>query len=118
MTSNMRVGATRTRSQTLNTSFNRRTTPTTLSAFVFSQRGRASFHTFCWEPDRVLFRSLAQLPDGTEALVAEWEYTGAVPEPGHETPRINLWLHRGNPPIDRQPVEVVIRRFQHLPLEE
>jgi hypothetical protein len=75
-------------------------------------------HTFSWAKDSVLFRSLrGQNDQPAEAgnLVEEWKCSGsAVPPPGGENVRMNLWLL--NPPgEDFNEVEVIIRSFEFVP---
>jgi hypothetical protein len=64
-----------------------------------------STHSFRWQPGSVFFESFA----GTTHQ--QWNFTGKVPIPGGENPRMNLWLFRGAPPTDGQPVEVIVRSF-------
>ncbi len=89
-------------------------------AFWWLANTPRSLHWFRWEPGRITFQSLrghrVDTPR-TGDLVAEWVYTGSfVPPPGDETPRINLWLLNGQPPTDGREVEVIISRFEFIPL--
>jgi len=45
-----------------------------------------------------------------------WNYTrrANIPKPGGENPRINLWLFQGAPPLNGQPVEVVLSKFEFV----
>jgi hypothetical protein len=89
-------------------------------AFQWISNTARSLHWFRWEPGRITFQSLrGHRPDTPRAAdrVAEWVYTGSfVPPPGDETPRINLWLLNGQPPTNRREVEVIISRFEFIPL--
>ncbi len=64
-------------------------------------------HVIDWGPQRVTFVS------GDET----WTYTGmAVPPPGGEHLRINLWLFGGTPPTNGADAEVVVAGFRFTPL--
>lgn len=73
--------------------------------------GGGSIHEFTWLPDRVEFRSWTS----TGAPIASWDFTGDVPTPGAERPRMNLWLFQGRAPLDGSAVEVVIDDFSFTP---
>ena len=72
----------------------------------------SSTHAFRWSSARIDFTSSAY----GNPLQA-WSFTRrtGIPKPGGETPRINLWLFRGVPPLDAQPVEVIVRAFAFTP---
>ncbi len=82
---------------------------------------------FTWEPGRVEWVTLLGDHDPTNfpesavinrrELVDQGDFFTAVPLPGHETFRFNLWLF-GGPPSDGQPIEVVITDFQFIPIPE
>ena len=71
-----------------------------------------SSHSFRWTSRSVVFQSSA-----FGNAYAQWSYTrrAGIPKPGGEQARINLWLFRGAPPANSQPVEVVIGKFEFLP---
>lgn len=66
-----------------------------------------SVHTMVWSPGRVMFSSF------TGGTASSWTYAGHdVPVPGGDvTPRINLWLYRGESPA--QPQRVTISHFSY-----
>jgi hypothetical protein len=76
-------------------------------------------HAFEWRPAFVAFRSLigfASEPTDPSDVIAEWTYTGGdVPPADGENARINLWMFRGEPPADGQPVEVIVSDFSFVP---
>jgi hypothetical protein len=80
-----------------------------------------STHLFTWETNRVSFQSqrgsYSPAPAPTN-LISTWEFThaGEVPQTGDENIRINLWLINGTPPTDGHEVEVIVNRFQFVPL--
>ena len=78
-----------------------------------------STHAFEWRPASVAFRSLigfASAPADPADVIAEWTYTGAgVPPADGENARINLWMFRGEPPANGQPVEVIVSDFAFVP---
>jgi hypothetical protein len=85
--------------------------------------GTHSTHGFRWSPGRVDFRSVHGHVDDLFAAkpapgrtIAEWSAAGsAVPEPGDEQLRINLWLYEGVSPGREH--EVVIPSVRFTPLE-
>jgi hypothetical protein len=76
-------------------------------------------HSFTWATNQVLFQSHQGALLGataTNPVIHQWTYNRpGVPVPGDENVRLNLWLFRGAPPTNRQPVEVIIRRFVFVP---
>jgi len=82
---------------------------------------------FTWAPGRVEWVTLLGDHDPTNfpesavinrrVLVDEGDFLTAVPVPGHETFRLNLWLF-GGAPTDGQPIEVVITDFDFSPIPE
>ncbi len=67
-----------------------------------------SIHSFEWMPRYVYFKSQTK----NSGIIASWTYRGAIPEPGNEKVRINLYLFKGLPPEDNQEVEIIIKRFR------
>lgn len=52
----------------------------------------------------------------TGEIVATYLYRGTdVPKPGDERVRLNLWLYGGAPPMNGQPVEIVVESFTFAP---
>ncbi len=89
--------------------------------FKLLAEASSSVHVFCWEPNRVRFRSRAGgLAPGTAStnVLKTWVYSLATPQSGDENVRLNLWLYNGNPPVDGQEVEVIIGRFEFSPLHK
>ena len=82
-----------------------------------------STHCFTWQSGyqytNIAFQSLngnfASLPAATNVL-ENWNCSLGVPPAGGEQVHINLWLFRGNPPTNNQPVEVIISQFEFVPL--
>jgi hypothetical protein len=88
--------------------------------FKFSLSGTYSTHRFTWKTKSVLFQSLEGHRDDTRFKIAEWNfalnqnsssYIPQKPLPVH----INLWLRKGQPPLNGAPVEVVVRAFKFSP---
>lgn len=76
-------------------------------------------HWMIWKKDRVEFRtycgSYVSNPDPS-TLLHTWVKTGsAVPTPGNERVRFNLWLLNGEPPTNLKPRKVAISRFLFFP---
>ncbi len=78
-----------------------------------------STHCFIWQSNHVAFESLnggyEPLPAPTNFLQG-WGCALGIPPAGGEQVHINLWLDKGNPPANNQPVEVVLSSFQFVPL--
>lgn len=93
--------------------------PENLVRFALPQGLRASLHSFTWRPDRVACQILAgpdARPDQSGVVLYEHTFTAGIPAPGGENARINLWLLGGQGPRHGQDIEVVIGRFEFLPL--
>lgn len=78
-----------------------------------------STYTFVWQPGRVDFQALrgdfTLVPAATN-LLRSWTCQLGVPPAGGENLRFNLWLNKGNPPANGQEAEVLISRFEFVPL--
>jgi hypothetical protein len=78
-------------------------------------------HLFIWQTNSVFFQcqadSYSPNPNPTN-IISAWTYTNAptVPQTGDENVRFNLWLLFGNPPVDGNEVELIIKSFQFVPL--
>lgn len=92
------------------------------NAVAFDLQRRAAPITvgFTWRPGEVEFRAArGTLLDPTDpaALIRRWtRATSAVPTPGMEQPRINLWLDDHAPPVAGKPIEVALSSFAFAPL--
>ncbi|MCX5647528.1 MAG: glycoside hydrolase family 16 protein [Planctomycetota bacterium] len=78
-------------------------------------------HSFTWSSDKVVFRSVKEQASGLESagsLIQEWTFSQeGVPQAGGENVRMNLWLLGGRAPKNEQTHEVIIRRFEFVPLD-
>jgi hypothetical protein len=74
-----------------------------------------SIHSFRWSSGSVSHRSVKGTDAAAGALIAEHTFTSGIPQPGGENARVNLWLYQGRQPSNRQPVEVVISKYEYLP---
>jgi hypothetical protein len=74
---------------------------------------------FKWETNRVSFQSLrghTPLANATN-LISQWVFSKpGVPVPGDEKVHLNLWLGGGRPPRNGQEAEVILSRFEFVPL--
>jgi hypothetical protein len=59
--------------------------------------------------------SLTRNPDLN--AVAHWNYSNDVPATCDENVRLNLWLINGNPPLNGQEAEVIVDRFEFIPVD-
>ena len=78
-----------------------------------------STHSFIWQSNTIAFQTLngnfAASPAATN-LLQSWNCAVGTPPAGGEQIHMNLWLYTGNPPINGQPVEVIISDFAFVPL--
>lgn len=76
-------------------------------------------HIFIWQSNNIAFQTLngnfASSPASSN-LLQTWNCALGIPPAGGEQVRINLWLNQGNAPINGQPVEVILSKFEFVPL--
>jgi hypothetical protein len=76
-------------------------------------------HSLTWRSNSVSFGAVYGLdrvaaPDG---VITNWTYSGSgAPPASAENPRINLWLMNGYSPSNGKEVELIVKRFQFVPL--
>jgi hypothetical protein len=75
----------------------------------------SSLHSFNWKPDNVHFQSIADYTSGWQ-VIQQHTFTKDIPKAGDENARINLWLMASRPPTDGKPMEVIISKFEFIPL--
>ena len=81
------------------------------NVYRFKQPPGRLTHSFRWEPDHALFRTV-----GTSGhVIARREFTSGVPVPGSESVYINLLYYRGSPKPPSGNAEVVVEKFMYLP---
>jgi hypothetical protein len=88
--------------------------------FPFQLEGDLSTHRFAWSPASIRFQSSAGLGENQGRPLADWRYEPAnaadriarKPMPVH----LNLWCCNGRPPVDKKPVELIVRSFKFTPL--
>ncbi|MEW6161113.1 MAG: glycoside hydrolase family 16 protein [Verrucomicrobiota bacterium] len=74
-------------------------------------------YQFKWEPNLVTFRSFRKHSLASTDTIGFWTFSGTgVPPPGDENVHINLWLDAARPPSNAREVEVIVNRFEYLPL--
>lgn len=77
-------------------------------------------YSFFWQANSVLFRCVeghVAVPATGNTVIQEWNFTKSqIPKPGDENARMNLWLAVGRTPLDANDTEVVISKFEFLPL--
>lgn len=81
-----------------------------------------SVHMFKWDKNLITFQSCKgnnALNPRQEDIIKYWEYTGKnIPVPKNENARINLWLFDGKAPSDNKEVEIIINKFEFIPISE
>lgn len=79
-----------------------------------------STQSFEWRRESIFFQSLRghyPSPPDDSYIIESWNYTGkSSPTSLDEKTRINLWLSDAKPPSDNMEVEVVIKKFEFIPL--
>ena len=55
-------------------------------------------------------------PAMSQSVIRQWSDTTTVPQPGNQNVRLNVWLFNSAPPLNGQPVDVVVNNFQFTPL--
>lgn len=87
--------------------------------FEVESTAAESTQRFIRSPSQVAFQSLEGHQNGSGGLYQSWTFAPANPKarvPQAPLPvHINLWLAKGNAPLDGQEVEVVIRDFSFVP---
>jgi hypothetical protein len=99
--------------------------PTTTTKGPVSKRfpvhltGTYTTHRFFWNSTSVFFQSLHGHYDDNTGQFGQWKYQPTNPlsyipqNPMHI--HLNLWLRHGQPPVNSQSVEVVVRSFTFTP---
>ena len=90
------------------------TNPKNILRFQVPPDLSSSTHSFTWKPDSVSLQSITSSGD----VIQQHRFTEAIPKAGGENARINLWLMSGNAPTDGKEVEVIIKRFDFIPLQQ
>lgn len=94
-------------------------TPGNLTRWTIPAAASPTTHSFQWTDGHVDFVShngAYAPPPASVPEITQWTRQGAaVPPPGDERVRLNLWLFNGAAPSDGQEVEVVISRFVFVP---
>ena len=95
--------------------------PGHLLRFQVPTRTNASTHSFTWKPDSVFFQSMKghnATPSDQSNVIKQWTYTQNTPQAGGENARMNLWLVGGKPPTDDNEAEIIIKKFEFVPLKK
>lgn len=88
-------------------------------SFDFSLEGSYTAHNFIWNEGNVLFQSFFGhiVKDG--AKIQQWSYESEKFEGKKVVPPVrvhmNLWLFRGEPPLNGKEQEIIIKRFIFSP---
>jgi hypothetical protein len=87
--------------------------------FALDLHGDYTTHRFAWTATGVSFKSLAGHRDDSANELAQWVFQPPDParQVGHnpEPVQINLWLFKGQPPLDGKEVELIISAFKFTP---
>ncbi|TAL70136.1 MAG: hypothetical protein EPN82_05855 [Bacteroidetes bacterium] len=92
-----------------------------IERFNLSEDSSCTSHLFSWDKDLIYFKSFYRFSidkySGTH-LHFPFYYVGIHnPKPGSECPMINLWLFDGKPPVKDMEVEIIISKFEFIPLD-
>ena len=90
--------------------------------FNMQLNGDYSTHCINWHQNYINFFSLHghyYTPPDSGHIIDEWEYTGGdIPATSTEKVHLNLWLVGGNPPSDGQSAEMIIKKFEFVPVSK
>jgi hypothetical protein len=78
-----------------------------------------STHSLIWQSNSVAFQTLNgnfTAQPASSNLLENFTATTGIPPAGGEQIHINLWLNKGNAPVNAQPVEAVLSQFEFVPL--
>lgn len=76
--------------------------------------GASTRVSFDWTPSEILFN--AQTPPAPAVRGMLWSFHERdIPTPGREQLHLNLWLYKGEAPLDGKPQEVVLSNFTFIP---
>jgi hypothetical protein len=89
------------------------TDPQNIRRFQIPPALSYSTHSFTWKPDSIFLQSIAASGD----VIQEHTFTEGIPKAGGENARINLWLMSGQAPTDGKEAEVIIKKFEFIPLQ-
>jgi hypothetical protein len=80
----------------------------------------AATYGFMWKSNSVLFQCVEGHPTiltTNTTVIQTWNFTkSSIPLPGDENARMNLWLCAGRAPIDAKNTEIIISKFEFLPI--
>jgi hypothetical protein len=79
-------------------------------------------YSFLWQSNSVSFKcaedNAATHPSSSPGVIREWDFSeGHIPQAGRENARMNLWLSVGRTPQDTNHTEIVISKFEFIPVE-
>lgn len=76
-------------------------------------------HSFLWTPTLVTARSVigeSATPANPSQIIREHTFRSGIPPAGGENVRMNLWLFQGRAPRTKSSIEVIVNRFEFIPL--
>lgn len=79
--------------------------------------GETSTHAFNWQPTFIDFFSVqGHSKEVTpQNKIHQWRYTGSnIPPDTDERLKINLWLFRGQTPVDKKEQEMIIEKVEYI----
>ena len=88
--------------------------------FNLPTEARTQTHRINWQADAILFSShtgaLTEIPT-PEKLIEKWKFSGpGIPSGTDDLAlKINFWLFRGIPPIEKDAMEIIISDFKYHP---
>jgi hypothetical protein len=82
---------------------------------VFRMPAGVYTHSFRWEPNQVMFSTVAGSGTGDARVINRHVFTSGVPSPEGQSVRIGLYVfHRGEIPLKNEN-EVIVDKFEYLP---
>jgi len=88
-------------------------------SFPFSLGSANTTQRFTWGSKKIIFQSLHGFTDGSLGQYAGWAFQPAsylryIPQHAMQV-HFNLWLFQGQPPVNGQPVEIILKSFKFTP---
>lgn len=76
-------------------------------------------YSFLWQSNNVSFKCASEETNTSSGkVIFEWRFDGnRIPHPGDENVRMNLWLSAGRSPRNTNHTEIVISKFEFIPLK-
>jgi hypothetical protein len=96
------------------------TRPINIVRFQIPQGVAKTVHSFLWKQDSVFCQSLKGFVGSAaegNSIIQQHTFSQGIPAPGNENARINLWLTTEESTADGKQAEIIISKFEFVPLK-